>query len=140
MLTPKDWKSLKFSHSLMARVAEAAMALATVCYLALAAAFFQLADDIAAIRNTSLREILEKSWAGINPQQSYPGTFVLALEPIIFGILCVAVAFVLGIVFLLLMSVRRRNQRFMVFLDRYQSSFNGTLPEDEDVDRLIESV
>lgn len=140
MLTPRDWKSLRFSQSKLARVAEAAMAIATALYLGLSAAFFQLAQDIAAIRNNSLSEIIEKSWAGINPQQSYPGTFVLAIEPLMFGILCGALGVVIGALFLLLISVRRRNERFMTFLDRYQASFSGTVPEDEDVDRLIGSV
>lgn len=140
MLSPRDWKSLRFSKSKLARVAEVALAVATALYLGLAAGFLQLAQDIAAIRNSSLGEVLKQAWAGVNPQQSYPGTFVLALEPLIFAILCAAIATVIGAFFLLLISVRRRNERFMTFLDRYQASFSGTAPEDEDIDELIRSV
>jgi hypothetical protein len=140
MLTPRDWKSLRFSKSKLARIAEAALAVATALYLGLAAGFLQLAQEIAAIRNSSLSEVLEQAWAGINPQQSYPGTFVLALEPLIFAILCAAIAAVIGAFFLLLISVRRRNERFVTFLDRYQASFSGTVPEDENIDVLVRSV
>jgi len=140
MLTPKDWKSLRFSQSITARISEVMLAIATILFLAMAASFFQVADQIAAVRKMSIGGIIQQGWSGINPGLSYPGTFVLAFEPITFGIISAAIAVVIGIVLILLVSVRRRNQRFLVFLDRYQSSFSGTLPEDGDFESLIETV
>jgi ABC-type phosphate transport system permease subunit len=140
MLTPKDWKSLRFSRTRAAVIAEWLLAAATIVYVAMAASFLQTAQQVAAIRNTSLTELLQTVWTGVNPHQSYPGTLVMALEPLMFAIICLAIGIVIGILLVVFASLRRRNQRFMVFLDRYQSSFSGALPEDEDIEDLIGSV
>lgn len=140
MLTHKDWRSLRFSQSITARVVEVMMAVSTVAFLAIAASFFQVAGEIVAVRKMSLGQMIHQGWTGINPELSYPGTFVIAFEPFTFGIISAAFAVIVGIVLMFLISVRRRNQRFLTFLDRYQSSFSGTLPEDEDFESLIETV
>lgn len=140
MLTPKDWKSLRFSRTRTAVVAEWMMAGAAIVYFGIAASFFQAAQQIAAIRNMSVAELLQTVWNGINPQQSYPGTLVMAMEPLMMAVAALAIAILISVLCLVLMSIRRRNLRMMEFLDRYQSSFTGTLPEDVDIDELIESV
>jgi hypothetical protein len=140
MLTPKDWKSLRFSQTRTALVAEWLMAAAAVLYALMGVSFFKAAGDIAAVRHTTLTEIVRTAWDGLSPLQSYPGTFVMAIEPLALGAICMVIGTMIAAMFWLMVSMRRRNRRFLVFLDRYQSSFDGTLPEDEDIDRLIETV
>jgi len=140
MLTSRDWNSLRFSQTRTALICEWLMAAAAVLYVLMGVSFFKAASDIAAIRHTTLMEILRTAWDGLSPLQSYPGTFVMAIEPMALGAICVVIGAMIAVIYRLMVSVRRRNLRFLEFLDRYQSSFDGTLPESEEVERLISTV
>ena len=127
MLTQKDWNSLRFAGSRLAAVTEWTLGFGAVIFFAMACAYLGIATRVAAKTKMSLWDLWRQWLPRIRPNETYLGTSILALEPLVLSLVCFAMAVIVGAFGLMFAVTRRRNRRFLEFLDKFQESFQGTI-------------